>query len=53
MPNGYAIINASKEDTTYELADKVHYIFTDINLDFFYMNQSQKEIEFMLQQKKG
>lgn len=41
MPNGYAIINASKEDTTYELADKVHYIFTDINLDFLYESESE------------
>ena len=41
MPNGYAIINVNKEDTTYELADKVHYIFTDINLDFLYESESE------------
>jgi hypothetical protein len=41
MPNGYAIINENKEDTTYELADKVHYIFTDINLDFLYESESE------------
>jgi len=34
MPNGYAIINESQEETTYELADKVDYKFTDVNLNF-------------------
>lgn len=34
MPNGYAIINEIQEDITYELADEVTYVFTDINLNF-------------------
>lgn len=34
MPNGYAIINKNKGETTFELADEVIYTFTDVNLDF-------------------
>lgn len=34
MPNRYAIINEIQEETTYELADKVEFTFTDSNLDF-------------------
>lgn len=34
MPNGYAIINEVQEERTYELIDKVEYIFTDVKLNF-------------------
>lgn len=34
MPNGYSIINENQEEETYELADEVEYIFTDLSLDF-------------------
>ncbi|QUH26612.1 hypothetical protein [Serpentinicella alkaliphila] len=34
VPNGYAIINVNQEKTTYELADKVVYTFTDVYLNF-------------------
>lgn len=34
MPSGYAIINEKQEETIYELADKVEYIFTDVYFNF-------------------
>ena len=34
MPNGYRIIKKNKGEITFELADKVEYTFTDVNLDF-------------------
>lgn len=34
VPSGYAIINEKQEKTTYELADKVVYKFTDVYLNF-------------------
>ncbi len=34
VPSGYAIINENQEKTTYELADKVVYKFTDVYLNF-------------------
>ena len=34
MVNTYVIINENQEETTFDLADEVEYIFTDINLNF-------------------
>jgi len=41
MPNGFAIINEIQEEITYELADKVEYIFTDFNLNFIKESESE------------
>ncbi|WP_250160333.1 hypothetical protein, partial [Clostridiisalibacter paucivorans] len=41
MPNGYVIINENQEKITYELADKVDYKFTDINLNFIEESEAE------------
>jgi len=33
-PTGFEILNETQEEVTYELADEVNYIFTDVNLNF-------------------
>ncbi|TJX15434.1 hypothetical protein E9840_03290 [Tissierella creatinini] len=41
MPNGYAILRKNQVDETYELADEVEYIFTDVNLNFIQESEAQ------------
>lgn len=41
MVNTYVIINENQEETTFELADEVEYIFTDINLNFIKKSESE------------
>lgn len=43
MPSGYAIINEDQDEVTYELADEVDYIFTDVNLNFIGESEADDE----------
>ena len=49
MPN--AIINENQEKTTYELADKVVYKFTDINLNFIEESESEGDRVYITTKK--
>ncbi|PKM50969.1 MAG: hypothetical protein CVV02_08510 [Firmicutes bacterium HGW-Firmicutes-7] len=51
MPNGYAIINENQEKTTYELADKVVYKFTDINLNFIEESEAEGDRVYITTKK--
>ncbi len=52
-PTGYEILNEIQEEVTYELADEVNYIFTDVNLNFIKesegnrLYQTTKKDEFL------
>lgn len=52
-PTGFEILNETQEEVTYELADEVNYIFTDVNLNFIKesegnrLYQTTKKDEFL------
>lgn len=51
MPNMYTIINEKQEKNTFELADEVEYIFTDINLNFIEESEAEGDRIYITRKK--